>query len=34
MFVNTPPGIEDLSTSTSKNGTPSGTGALGREVSQ
>jgi hypothetical protein len=29
VFVNTPPGIDDLSASTSKNGAPSGTGALG-----
>jgi hypothetical protein len=36
MFVNTPPDIEDLSASISKNGTPSGTGARGAggEVSQ
>ncbi len=29
MFVDTPPDIEELSVSTSKNGTPSGTGARG-----
>jgi len=27
MFVNAPPGIDDLSASISKNGTPSSTGA-------